>query len=41
MSFIPDFGKYAIFVWTCYWVSVFTLLSLTFLTFFQNSKHRK
>ena len=41
MELIPDFGKYSFFVWTCYGVSIVTLLVLTFLTFAQNRKHRK
>ena len=41
MDLFPDFGKYSFFVWTCYGISVATLLCLTILTFVQNNKYRK
>ncbi len=37
---IPDYGKYALFVWTCYGLSLGTILALTFATLRMNAKRR-
>lgn len=40
MNFIPDFGHYAPYVWTCYGVSIVTLIGLTVRTIAQSKKWR-
>jgi len=41
MDFIPDFGKYALYVWLSYGISVVVLLAFTAHTLVQNSKRKK
>jgi len=41
MGLIPDYGKYAFFVWTCYGASVAVILAFTIYTLKQNSKRKK
>ena len=40
MELFPNFGKYAIYVWSSYGLSVLTLLALALMTFRQN-RNRK
>ena len=35
MEFLPDFGKYSFYVWSCYGLSVAVLLGFTLHTFMQ------
>lgn len=40
MDMLPDFGKYAFTVWTCYGVSLALLLALTIHTLVQKAKYK-
>ncbi len=41
MEFIPDFGKYSFYVWTCYGVSIAVLLAFTITTLRRNAQRPK
>ena len=41
MDFIPDFGKYAFAVWTCYGVTFAVIAALTIRTCIQNETRKK
>ncbi|GEM_PF-2889643 len=41
MHILPDFGKYALFVWTCYGLSLGTLLAFTLATLRMNNRRRQ
>ncbi len=41
MDIIPDFGKYALYIWLSYGISVAVLLAFTASTLIQNAKRKK
>ncbi len=41
MDIIPDFGKYSLYIWLSYGVSVAVLLGFTVYTFVQNARRKK
>ncbi len=41
MDFLPDFGKYAPYIWISYGATILVFLWLTLLTLRQNKKRRE